>query len=503
VPERTDRAVGAQAPGRLPEAIDTAAGRLPRPSRVGGPTYLPAPPQGTSLARIRLDRRTGPEGHLSYGEVFEPSVAPFKRDLVFDQVLPDGTLAVSGRGLARLPEAFPRPQSGRELFWGRLRLVLFPGRRTPLPSVATDARILGWQTSPPLPVSLFRDDAGNWWVEAGESATVEVSFLMDAPSTYFAFPPGAGAVRDDQWRPGLDSDLQRRLEALWAPLGLDPTAPRSANVMLLVEHFRSFEPGEPPPAGADGLADLVLGRRGVCRHRSLGFVLMAQSLGIPSLYVMNEAHAFVEVRLPRRDGVGAWQRIDLGGGAESLSITTGEGRAGHRPVFGDPFPRPPSYVAGAAGGRPGGAASATWTGPGTQSAESRQRQAAASGARIAGARLPPGLAAAPAGGHDDRRPTRLLLERADSLVLAGDALAVAGRLQAPRGGRTAGLAVEVWLVQVSRPAGGQQIGTVPTAGSGEVLARVAIPAGLAPGDYDLVLHFAGNRDLAPATSSER
>jgi hypothetical protein len=100
---------------------------------------------------------------------------------------------------------------------------------------------------------------------------VDLRWLTDAPSTYFAAPLGDGpppAVQPQAT--ALDPGLQARMQELWPALGVRPDQPRSEQLRQLVLWFRSFEPGEPPPASSDPLRDLVVAQKGVCRHRALG-----------------------------------------------------------------------------------------------------------------------------------------------------------------------------------------------------------------------------------------
>jgi hypothetical protein len=88
--------------------------------------------------------------------------------------------------------------------------------------------------------------------------------------------------------------------------------------------------------------DLFDDQAGVCRHRSFTFIITATAAGIPTRYVTNEAHAFVEVWFPDRE----WQRIDLGGAALRMEVSGAEGKTLHRPRHDDPFSKPPAYDQG-------------------------------------------------------------------------------------------------------------------------------------------------------------
>src|SRR5690606_27036069 len=67
--------------------------------------------------------------------------------------------------------------------------------------------------------------------------------------------------------------------------------------------------------GPELYAEIALGQVGVCRHRSFAFTVTALALGIPTRFVHNEAHAWVEVYDAK-----LWHRIDLGGAAGDVSF---------------------------------------------------------------------------------------------------------------------------------------------------------------------------------------
>lgn len=536
---RTDTLIPGQAAGKegaLPAAIETASGTIAQPAagKPGDdtPVYKPqAPPH------VGMDRRTGADGNLHYRVVFDPSIAPFKREVALDTVRPDVTLGQSGRGL-RAIEAHHAARSGHELFWGHVRLQLQPGQRAVLPSVAPTSQILQWQAVPPLPLQFWRDDAGNFSVASEQAGEVDLRFLMDAPSEYFAAPLGVQKRKDDPTIVPLDPALQARAEALWAPLGVSRHLERSAALSKLVEWFRSFQPGEPPEKGSDPLADLVLAQKGVCRHRALGFMVLATSLGLPVHYVMNDAHAFLEAWAPGLDGKGTWQRIDLGGGAESLELHAAKDKKLHQPQWRDPFPRPPAYteeldddkVPGSAGGGQSWAGAKTVKGaefakgPGQSQPQGNQPPpgSPASGAtpaaqgpttqedarkqwlrdraeRLAAPVTPPHLGQPPSP-TDLRKPTRTSLRAETPMAWIGETLAISGTLQA-QGGRISKQPVELWLIDPSQPLKGRLLGVAVTDAQGKYALKLAIPTDADLQVYDLVARFAGDATLLPSDSS--
>lgn len=550
---RRDRVVGKAAPGGLPGAIDTSAGRIDAPPIRGvgetdgdGAPLYPAPPEPgtTPPPTIRPDASTGKEGALHYRVVFDPSVAPFKRDLAFDRASPEGNLEMSGEGSVTITPGGGGARPGRELFWGHVTLELVAGRRTPLPSVAPDSTILGMQADPPLPLALERDAAGNFSVglgatrgaKAAGAQRVELRYLMDAPSTYFAAPLDDGPSADDPPQPSLDGALATRLRALWPDVGVGADRSRRANVEALTAYFRAFVPGPGPRPGPALVTELIRSRRGICRHRAHGFVLMAWSLGIPAHYVMNDAHAFVEVWVRGQSGRGQWLRVDLGGGAESLELHGADDHHLHRPLFRDSLPRPASYLAeGSPRGPAGeGDGAGSWAGaqkligadafrsppaatnpyagngpgfagpgPGASKDDAWLRARAVA---LAAPSRPPGSPSGPkptSTDGDGRAATQLVLEPVASVAYVGEVFEIRGALRADAPRQLSGLPLEVWLVDPRNRDTGLRIGHAITGKDGAFTAKVAMPLDARLGDWDLVVRFAGDRGLRPTFSVDR
>lgn len=540
-------AAAAQGESPLPEAILTSLGRIAKPPPAkdgdGTPTYGKREPP-----RIGIDRRTGADLELHYQVVFDPAIAPFKRDFVYDQVAPDLTLRISGAGERALPGS-AEPRADHELFWGHVKLSLQAGRPVVLPSVAPTSQILSWQAVPTTALQFFRDDAGNFSVSAPADAQVDLRFLMDAPSAYFAAPLGASGPEDGRSgskappKPSLDAALQQRAAAMWGQLGVSPSVDRGVTVAKLVEWFRSFRPGALAQPSGDPARDLVLSQRGVCRHRALGLVLMAHSLGIPCHYVMNEAHAFVEVWVPLASGGSGWQRVDLGGGSDSLELHAAQDKRLHQPLFRDPFPQPAAYgeqvgqvkvdgapvdqaFAGAAtvkgaeglksgsgppdfassGGGPGANSSAQ--APGTSGSQAASVDEAAArrewlrqrAAGLAPRPTPPRSPApeAPRAGDPPRLATSLRLEPLPAMAWVGEPIRMAGTLAAGAGAPR--LPIEIWLIDPAHPSQARLLGTAPTDADGHFSAELALPADVPPQSYDIVARFAGDPRRAPCDS---
>ena len=296
------------------------------------------------------DSNTGPDATLHYVSVFNPDVLPFKRMSALDAIGDDYTLGLAHPALAEVPVGGATDKT-RDRFWGSVLLQLAPGKDVPLPSVAPDMRILSYEIKPALAVRFSRDGADNFYVRSDESAasgTYRLVFLADADAGYFApaLPVGArytprqlAALAPPELRPKVPERARRAARRTLDRLDVDPDQELGVVFNRLVGFFRAFEAKPLPATSSDIYRDLCDSQAGVCRHRAFAFMVTANAVGIPTRYVDNEAHAFVEVWFPERH----WQRIDLGGAALRMEVQGADNKTLHRPRSDDPFVKPAEY----------------------------------------------------------------------------------------------------------------------------------------------------------------
>lgn len=428
------------------------------------------------------DRQTNREGRLDYREVFDPSIVPHKRGRSLDEVGPDFGVRLGPRRMKPREVVGNRLERGREVFWGSLLLEGKVGARIPIPSVAPDARVLSYEASPAQEVRFYVDQAGNHYAEPTRDGRLRLVFMTDAPAAYFGRSLPRNAEFSDvpmPLRPKVPKNVLEEARAVAEQLGFDTDLGYTPLLEKMVAYFRSFQPGEPPPASGNIYRDIALSRRGICRHRAHAFVVTAQALGYPSRFVFNEAHAFVEVYIP--GPTAGWLRVDLGGGADELRVHNSETKTMHEPLVPDPFERPEGFddMAGAerVTGLPENGAEAG-TGPSTESNPFPTVIPRAT--EIAGAQR-----------------SRTTLQIDEQLVTRGDGLEVRGEVTSSGGARIDGGLVQVLLVM---PDGGQAVallGTAPVL-AGQYRAQVRIPAEQKTGDYELVVEFLGHGAYGPS-----
>ncbi len=516
----------------LPAALRQDGVRLPAPGDQApdAPTFRPddqpvPPPPGDIIrpSAASPDRQTGADARLTYNAVFNPEVAPLRRNVAFDLVGADYRMSIAPGPLALVPLSPRRAAPDREMFWGDVTIDTAPGRPSPIPSVAPDMGVVAVRTEPAgVAVTFLKDGADNYYVRSEHQGTLRVVFLADAHRAYFSAPVpdnvplGAGAGDPaTALPPGARAAAARVLPRL----GLEPSMAFAAGLDRLVEYFRSFRAGPPPEAGGDIFEDLALGQVGVCRHRAFAFLVAARALGVPTRYVQNEAHAFVEVRAPD----GRWRRVDLGGEAPSLDVKGADRVRLHTPPP-DPFPKPQSYlesysaaVAGAGGPPRPAAGDEVAAGGGPSSAGSGKGPRVplpvdgADGGLPGAPEAPPGPtsggpgaggAAAPASAL---RAVTVVLEAGDGdhEAFRGEALPfdVAGRVTAADEDEpAAGVPVQLYLLPL---AGGRPVGVgveLATDASGRFRGTVTLPPSVPLGRYRVVAATGAHGGWAPGRS---
>ncbi|MCC6623010.1 MAG: hypothetical protein IT385_17255 [Deltaproteobacteria bacterium] len=492
---------------------DPAAGD---PAAATGPgAEPPGDPRGTLGSEARPDRDTEREGTLHYNEVFDPSIVPFKRNRALDEVAADHTLRLGQGRLMRLEPIGNRLDAGREVFWGSLILEGRAGETIPLPSVAAESRILSYEANPAQAVRFDKDEADNFYATPSLDGRVRLVFVMDAPRTYFGRALPSRATLADvpaALRPKVPAAIVKEAHEVARAIGVPDVGERrasyAATLDALVGWFRGFVPGDPPPTQASVYRDVALGQRGVCRHRAHGFVITAQSLGIPARYVFNEAHVFVEVWVPATSEADAgWLRIDLGGGADELQVHNGQGKTLHEPSGPDPFTSPDSFDEARDAGRTAGAERVSGL---PREAEAVADAAPAPGeapGESPGAGVGPGGAGAAEPGAitrvtpvADLVPTTTTLAVTSSLVFRGEGFEVEGRVSTLAGAPVGDGAVQLVLLVGPERRAAARLGTTNLGPDGTFAASVAIPRDQPPGSYELVAEYLGDSVHSPSVS---
>ncbi|MBK9032743.1 MAG: transglutaminase domain-containing protein [Myxococcales bacterium] len=512
------------AAGQNPDAFASGDKVLPEPQLApkdpGEPVFGREGSVTDRQTEERPDYQTGADGTLHYTAVFNPDVMPFKRmssldgiDAGYVNVIRDPTLRdLSVGGVT---------DRARDRFWASLMVELTPGAPIAIPSVAPDMRILSYETQPAIRVTFSKDSADNFYVRADDRAAhgqFRLVFLADADAGYFApqlptRPYSVRRVRElaqhEGLVPTLTPQVRQVADQALADLGLDEDDELGAAFNKLVFYFRAFEAKPIPAATGDVYWDLFKNQAGVCRHRSSTFTVTANALGIPTRYVFNEAHAFVEVWFPER----GWQRIDLGGAASRLDVSNAENKTVHRPRAPDPFAKPPEYTQNYA--------QLTGDISGLTDAQLDEAHAPLTDAPPSGAFDSDGPGAGPGGDNalgddpvfgpgadaqgmpiDNAKPTPVLtVTLADPVGYRGEVLAIEGRVDGPGGRGVGGLRIDLFLAPVgSGGLNGTPIGRSVSNADGTFAIDALVPTDLDLDTYELFVSTRGDARYNPAYS---
>lgn len=327
---------------------------------VGADGVATAPPgrlhRASAAPRHRPDRETDFIDDLAYFEAYQPSVAPHKRLEALDgvELSHDGVpeLVLISKMRERVEVGGPAGEGDR--FIGEVWVDLSRGGSVPIPSVSPEMRILHVSSAPSIPLLIERDGAGNYYLAATTKIdeAVRVLLFVEVAPGYFNrpipdTPLSSLALKAARLPPALETEaLQFARE-----LGLTRESSLKEALEVLVEYFRSFIEGDAGLArGGSIYSDLARGGYGICRHRAYAFMITALALGIPTRYVQNEAHAFVEIEIPsptfaQPDALES-MRIELGGSTAFVEEHGLFPEQIYLPRHPDPFPQPETYLDG-------------------------------------------------------------------------------------------------------------------------------------------------------------
>jgi hypothetical protein len=482
--------------GDLPAAIQTPSGVVSAPDP-RAPTSSTDPAYGSASAAsstFQPDRDTKRPEITSYDEPFTPSTAPFKRLEAYDAVREDYQLFVRDSRLTPVVIGAP-PGVDDEAFYADIVVDVGPDRMVRIPSVGPGARIVRARLgigAEDLAFRIQHDGAENWYLLAtGARSGVRARLVMELAISRAAF---GGQMANPSWGElpmvsPLPDNVAREAAEVRAAIGVSRAQrPREA-VARLVQYFRGFADSDEPPRGrASVYLDLALSKKGVCRHRAFAFLVTAQSLGIPTRLIQNEAHAWVEVH----DGV-LWRRIDLGGAGHMSNPASNAlpERAVYKPPP-DVFSWPQNAERGDDMVSDARARANSWAGGAPPGAPSASGSSAGPVPEPSGSSPSSSSTGSSAAEHDDRPPSAITLGVADADAHRGLPVRFRGNVQAD-GEPCAHVAVEVWLRDPgTKPPRMLLLGTLATGDDGTYGGAIVVPGSTPLGDYEVVARTPGD-----------
>ncbi len=476
-------------------------------------------------AQNQLDDNTDRVDELDYYSSFDPSVIPFKRLVSQNLVRYQSgqyVFAVDPQRFTTLPIDGGEPRSDEDVFWGTFLVKASPGVSLPIASVAPNQRIIQALSEPPSAVTVTRDAAGNHSLVVDGEGLTRVNLKIAVPRSYFIgdFEPIAWSQIDRSKVLELPGEAKQQARRVLDELGISRSMDPHRALIELIAYFRGFEGRAFPQElrGDDLYYSIATNKIGVCRHRSFAFVITASALGIPTRYVYNEAHAFVEVLWP---GVG-WRRVDLGGAAQDVLLRSqNQGRV-HDVGAPDQLPQPEAYVEelnrmaqqeeqrrehagqGDNGGMdfPDGPMNSIDDDSGNDGSQGNDSQANQGADSVAqGSDDDPFFDSADFE-RDERTPVRITLDEPPAQLERGSSFTFSGRMMTMAEQPLAQKTVRVMLspFQASSPGQGRLLGEITTDMNGYFSAEINVPLDLSIGRWSLHAVFAGDEEYRSKTS---
>lgn len=470
----------------------------------------------------RPDRQTGSDGTLHYVSVFNPSVLPFKRMSALDSVDENFQLYTQQQETLHELTVGGAPSDDRDLFWGTMMVDLTPGRDIAIPSVAPDMRILSYEVEPRASLVFSKNVSDNYYVRSEDpdvGGPHRLVFMVDADAGYFAprVPSRYKVSHVARYAPpeiqvALPTSVKTWADQAVRDLKLNRDMRLQQALDKLTHYFRGFSTKDLPTKSENTYWDLFSNKAGVCRHRSYSFIITALALGIPTRYVTNEAHAWVEVWVPESK----WMRVDLGGAALRMEVDNANDKALHRPRAEDPFSSPQAYkdnytqLEGEINGLTD-----------DQIAERRQTvdtsiagdtptfdpKAPVAIDEDAAPRIGPGkrLEELPPSATENKLPAYIHITDTPGEAFRGEGLAITGRLtkgKTPDSEGLDGQRVDIWLSPTNRSGDeADLVGSTVTQRGGAFSAVVSLPDDMQLRAYEVYVTSPGDARYAPALSN--
>lgn len=298
--------------GGAGDLADLAA-RLPASfTGQGGGTFASGPgsfPETWSMDRV------GAAGSVTVQVRCDPGLGALKRVKAYDAVEGDYDLAVAEPGLEPARRGQQPVSSEDRRFRCEFPVHLRAHEPVPIPSPHPKAVVVEASADPSVDdLEILTDGADTHYARAGTDADVTLGITYSADRTYFDGVVPRQARLDDvpeDRRPDVPPAFRDRIQPVLQDMGLENTTRIRPLLRGMQDHLLAFEDG--PIPGRDVYPDkyhaIALGGNGCCRHRAFAFAVTAQTLGIPTRVVANEAHAYAESWVPDR----GWMQFNLGG----------------------------------------------------------------------------------------------------------------------------------------------------------------------------------------------
>ena len=288
----------------------------------------PAPPEMPD--KLGIDSNTDVAGDLQMSEPFAPPVKTYKRRMVFSQIrltqtdfLIEPSMEPCHKTQVQTPPHTHTLHRSALVFMNMLPNTIMDIPTDSPEMVITNIRAyrLGEDSPKEYPIELYQCPDDRYGVKTAHQGTYRIEYETAALNDS-ATPVDAEFFQDAIKQNNTSTQLITAVHELISSAPSLKTI-LSSNTPLtdLILFFQSFDsqsldlPNDTTLMSTDIAKTILIQKKGLCRHRAILLMLIAQSMGYPVRIAANEVHAFIEIFHHDR-----WYPVELGGEAQSLTI---------------------------------------------------------------------------------------------------------------------------------------------------------------------------------------
>ena len=304
------------------------------------------PPIVDAPKELFLDTNTDVGGNLSMTEPFAPPVGVYKRTHVLDTMtFRDHRIFFIQSPPQNCEIVHPSvPPHSHTTHRSAILYLKLSSELSRLPGDSPEMILTAFSAHPvnnseDAHVNLYKCTDNDYFLSTNQPGIYQLEFETASPADAATPKPAEFFIGSTPQKIHLSQDLVSAVDSVVSHhdvLQQIHLSPNSLSELILF--FQSFESeslsedtlnlihnNDPQNDDADQssiwmdqnrMSAMIQEQKGICRHRSFIFAWIANSWGFPTRIVVNEVHAFVEIY-----HLGHWYPVELGGRANSLTIT--------------------------------------------------------------------------------------------------------------------------------------------------------------------------------------
>ena len=289
------------------------------------------PPAAPNMPdKLGLDSNTDVAGDLQMSEPFAPPVKTYKRRMIFSQIRFNQSdfLIEPSHEPCHITQVQNAPGTHTLHRSALVFMDMLPNTIMDIPTDSPEmviTKIRAYQldedSSTEAPIELYQCPDDRYAVKTTRQGAYRIEYETAALEDS-ATPVDADFFRDAIKTNNVSTQQMAIAHELISSAPALKTI-LSSNTPLtdLILFFQSFDSqslvltNDSALMSMDLAKTILIQKKGLCRHRAILLMLIAQSMGYPIRIAANEVHAFIEIYHHDR-----WYPVELGGEAQSLTI---------------------------------------------------------------------------------------------------------------------------------------------------------------------------------------